>query len=48
MHPGSKHIFFSWKDVDLKRKDYLKIFFEAEDTEYEREGKKIFPSKYIQ
>ncbi|MBM6852730.1 hypothetical protein H6B11_00930 [Mediterraneibacter glycyrrhizinilyticus] len=33
---------FQLEDVDLKRKDYLKIFFEAEDTEYEREGRRYF------
>lgn len=33
---------FRLEDVDLKRKDYLKIFFEAEDTEYEREGRRYF------
>ncbi len=28
--------------VDLEKKDYLKIFFEAEDSEYEKEGKRYF------
>ena len=29
-------------DLDLKKKDYLKIFFEGEPSEYEREGKRYF------
>lgn len=28
--------------IDLRRKDYLKIFFEAEDFEYEREARRYF------
>lgn len=33
--------------VDLEKKDYLKIFFEAERSEYEKEGKRYFiPSIY--
>ena len=34
--------YFSVENVDLKRKDYLKIFFEADDSEYEREGRRYF------
>jgi len=33
---------FCLKDVDLGRKDYLKIFFEADEAVYEREGKRYF------
>ena len=33
---------FRLENVDLKRKDYLKIFFEADDSEYEREGRRYF------
>lgn len=33
---------FDLEDVDLKRKDYLKVFFEAEEQEYEREGRRYF------
>lgn len=33
---------FQLEDVDLDRKDYLKIYFEAEYSEYEREGKRYF------
>lgn len=29
-------------EVDLGKKDYLKIFFEAEHSEYEKEGKRYF------
>lgn len=29
-------------EVDLEKKDYLKIFFEAAHSEYEREGKRYF------
>lgn len=29
-------------EVDMEKKDYLKIFFEAERSEYEREGKRYF------
>ncbi len=29
-------------EVDLEKKDYLKIFFEAEHSEYEKEGKRYF------
>lgn len=39
-----EHI-FSIKEiasVDLEKKDYLKIFFEAEPSEYEKEGKRYF------
>lgn len=36
-----EHI-FCLKDVDLERKDYLKIFFEADDKEYEREARRYF------
>ena len=39
-----EHI-FSIKEfisVDLEKKDYLKIFFEAETSEYEKEGKRYF------
>ena len=36
-----EHI-FSLEEIDLDRKDYLKIFFEADDKEYEREGKRYF------
>ncbi|WP_072523606.1 hypothetical protein [Clostridium sp. Marseille-P3244] len=28
--------------LDMKRKDYLKIFFEADDSEYEREARRYF------
>lgn len=34
-----EHI-FSLEDVSLDRKDYLKVFFEAEDAVYEREGRR--------
>lgn len=39
-----EHIFTIDKiiEVDLEKKDYLKIFFEADDSEYEREGKRYF------
>lgn len=33
---------FSLEDVDKTRKDYLKIFFEADFAEYEREGRRYF------
>lgn len=33
---------FQLEDVDLDRKDYLKIYFEAEQSKYEREGKRYF------
>lgn len=36
-----EHI-FSLEGVNLDRKDYLKIFFEADNEEYEREGKRYF------
>lgn len=36
-----EHI-YSLKDVDMTRKDYLKIFFEAGSEEYEREGRRYF------
>ena len=29
-------------DIDMGKKDYLKIFFEAEREEYQREGKRYF------
>lgn len=31
---------FSLEDIDMGRKDYLKVFFEAEDAVYEREGRR--------
>ena len=39
-----EHIFTIDKiiEVDLEKKDYLKIFFEADASEYEREGKRYF------
>lgn len=39
-----EHIFHIEKlvEVDLQKKDYLKIFFEADNSEYEREGKRYF------
>lgn len=36
-----EHI-FSFNDVDMEKKDYLKIFFEAEDSDFEREGRRYF------
>lgn len=36
-----KHI-FCLEGVDLKRKDYLKVFFEADNQVYDREGKRYF------
>lgn len=36
-----KHI-FSLDNVDMEKKDYLKIFFEAEDSDFEREGRRYF------
>lgn len=36
-----EHI-FCLRDVDLSRKDYLKIFFEADEADYEREGQRYF------
>lgn len=44
-----KHIFSLNQliEVDLEKKDYLKIFFEADRSEYEREGKRYFiPNLY--
>ncbi len=41
-----EHI-FSLDEVDLDRKDYLKIFFEADREEYEREGRRyLLPNIY--
>lgn len=37
-----KENIFSLKEVDLERKDYLKLFFEANEQEYEREGRRYF------
>lgn len=38
---------FSLEDVDMGKKDYLKIFFEADESEYEREGKRyLLPNLY--
>lgn len=36
-----EHI-FQFQDIDLKRKDYLKLFFKADREEYEREGRRYF------
>lgn len=33
---------YSLEDINLDKKDYLKIFFEADDTIYEREGQRYF------
>lgn len=41
-----EHI-FSLQGVDWERKDYLKVFFEAEKSEYKKEGERYFlPSIY--
>lgn len=37
-----KNHIFSLDNVDMEKKDYLKIFFEAEDSDYEREGRRYF------
>lgn len=36
-----EHI-FSLQGVDWEQKDYLKLFFEADESEYEREGRRYF------
>lgn len=36
-----EHI-FSLNNVDMDKKDYLKIFFESEDKDFEREGRRYF------
>lgn len=36
-----EHI-FQLEDIDMSRKDYLKIFFEEEESVYEREGRRYF------
>lgn len=33
---------YSLEHVDMEKKDYLKIFFEADDEEFEREGRRYF------
>lgn len=33
---------FSLDHVDMEKKDYLKIFFETEDSDFEREGRRYF------